>query len=163
MTAPSYCVLDGTTGVAPARPDALCEAMGGLQFQDDVENPPRTHEHISSKDFMQQSMLIERLCRMMPVLVVEFTATTGDITAKNIVSAVDSLTAANVTVDWAGGETYLVVSWPASSLPAKTREPIATPRTNASARAACVQLSNSVSVTQAEIGAGSYVVEIFGE
>lgn len=156
MTAPNYCVLDGTTGVSPARPDVLCEAMGGLQYQNSVTHPPLQNQHVFAEDFKQHSMLIERLCRMMPVLVVEFEYETGAVTVVRVLSAVDAVTIADIAVATVGG-THFDVSWASGSLPTKTRSAI-------SGGHQVVQSGSLVSVYPT-VGLPEifYVVEIFGE
>lgn len=173
MTAPNYCVLEGdpTNAIAPRRPDVLCEDMGGLQFQDSATFPPRPNEHVSAKDFKQVEMLVQRLCRMMPVLVVEVTGTGTSHTLLSVTSAVDSLTAANVTITH-GPDGVFAIAWPSGKLPAKTRKPHAYTTDTASTTVSIfpAQTANSVIVATVSSATGvpgnfttTYAIEIFGE
>lgn len=118
MTAPNYCVLEGdpTNGIAPRRPDALCEDMGGLQFQDDPNEPPRANEHMSAKDFKQVEMLVQRLTKMAPALRVDVSIGMSP-TVSNVLSVNSTLTTSNVTISRIGAGHYRI-TWPSGSLPA---------------------------------------------
>ena len=121
MTAPSYCVLEGdpANGIAPRRPDALCEDMGGLQFQDDPNDPPRPNEHLAAADFKQVEMLVQRAWRMTPVLKVFFNLSDTTPTIGYVLSCRDSLTTNTVTVARVSQGRY-TITWPSGSLPPRT-------------------------------------------
>lgn len=69
MTAPSYAVYNGTTGVAPRMLTDDCEDLGGLFFENAVgANSPDPHRHPSALDFMQLAQTIQRHGCMVPVL-----------------------------------------------------------------------------------------------
>lgn len=73
MTAPAHCVLDGTTGVAPRLPDDLCADFGGLNFQDDIENPPYPDQQPSAWHWKQISQVLQRVARTAAVCQIDFT------------------------------------------------------------------------------------------
>jgi hypothetical protein len=120
---------------------------------------------------MQQSMLIQRLCRMMPVLVVEFRADDSVppvISAKTVISAVDSVTSSSVTVT--NSTDGFLISWAAGMLPTANRRPRAcvdASTTGATSTAvSAMQGAHSVEIfpaAGARTDGGGYTVEIFGE
>jgi hypothetical protein len=150
MTAPDFCVLDGSAagGVVPRRPDGACEDMGGLAFQDDLEDPPNPNEQVSAKDFKQHSTLIQRLCRMMPVLVVEFIADSTP-TVSSIVCGNDRLVAGDISITYTGTGSY-TIAIPPSTLPSTNRSPNAYLVSNIGSAlwvARATQSGNAVTVT----------------
>lgn len=129
MTAPNHCVLDGTVGIAPRRPDSNCEDMGGLQFQDMAGEVPRPNEHLSAKDFKQVEMLLQRAWRMLPTLSFDIHVANamGTISPSVISTANDNLIAGDIDVAPTGTTGEYVVTLPggAAALPAATRSPVA--------------------------------------
>lgn len=173
MTAPNHCVLEGTVGIAPRRPDSACEDMGGLQFQDAVgpDVSPNPNEHLSARDYKQVEMLLQRTLRMVPLLTVEVTATGSTHTLLSVTSAVDTLNSSNVTVTH-NATGIFTIAWPASSLPPKTRGPHAYSTSSSSTvdSAYPQQGTNSVVVTTSLHMTGAttnfvttYAVDIYGE
>lgn len=98
MTSPVYPVYEGDGGLnAPKRPTASVD-LGGLDFVDSVKYPPKDRERLSATDYMQTTMSLERIARMVPVLIVDVLVDdVPDLTVVNVVSTNDALTTANVT------------------------------------------------------------------
>lgn len=129
MTAPSHCVLEGdpTNGIAPRRPDALCEDMGGLQFQDDPNDPPRPNEHMSAKDFKQVEMLVQRLAKMMPTLSIDLHVSTGmgTVNPSAVACGHSTVTTSSITAAPTGTTGEYTITLPANVLPVSNRRPVA--------------------------------------
>jgi hypothetical protein len=150
MTAPDFCVLDGNPagGIVPRRPDGACEDMGGLAFQDDLEYTPNPNEEASAKDFKQHSTLIQRLCRMMPMVVVEFVADSTP-TVASFVCGNDRLVAGDILISYTGTGRY-TITLPSSTLPSANRSPYAYLVSNIGSAlwtARATQSGNTVTVT----------------
>lgn len=124
MTAPNYCVLEGdpVNGISPRRPDALCEDMGGLQFQDDPNDPPRPNEHLAAADFKQVEMLVQRLAKMSPMMTIEFSVSGTTVTVTRVVCVRASVTTSSITATYVSGGHY-TFAWASGTLPAATRYP----------------------------------------
>lgn len=149
MTAPSYCVLDGDGSHAPRRPASDGSDTGGLLFQDALgKNAPRPNEDMSSKDFMQVEMLLERALRTLPVLQVDFAGTsgaTGVISAQTVVVANDTLPTSEVVVSKLGTGAYQI-EFTTGKLPAITVKPRITTGGTFDARLVCNQAANVVTI-----------------
>lgn len=169
MTAPSgYCVLDGDGGSnLPKVPASDCEDMGGLYFTDDTANPPRTHEHLSSKDFMQVEMLVQRAWQMLPLLTIWASGTAGGATVNAIRTGIAALTTASVTAAHVSTGTY------SFTLPTSTMSSfgLCLPKSYVNGatatHCAATQTANVVTLYQylgtATADTGSWVIDIFGE
>lgn len=126
MTSPVYPVFEGDGGVnAPKRPTADVD-LGGLSFIDSVKYPPKDRERLSATDYMQATMSLERVARMIPVLIVDATLVTSPSAMPLYVLSVnDALTTANVTISETGTGAYRVTI-PSGKLPTAAASPEAT-------------------------------------
>jgi hypothetical protein len=123
MTSPVYPVFEGDGGGhAPKRPTASVD-LGGLLFTDNIKYPPKDREQLSSTDYMQATMTLERVARMIPVLIVDLLLDDApDLAIVGVVSVNDALTTANVTVSKTATGRYRV-SVPSGKLPTSSGRP----------------------------------------
>jgi hypothetical protein len=122
MTSPVYPVFEGDGGGnAPKRPTASVD-LGGLLFTDNIKYPPKDREDLSSTDFMQATMTLERVARMIPVLIVDATLATGAPTVDYVTCVSDAVTTANVTITEIGTGQFRVTV-PSGKLPTATGRP----------------------------------------
>lgn len=123
MTSPVYPVFEGDGGVnAPKRPTADVD-LGGLSFVDSVKYPPKDRERLSATDYMQATMSLERVARMIPVLIVEGGLETGGPGIDAVVSVNDALTTGNISVTENSSGVY-TVSIPSGKLPTSSGRPV---------------------------------------
>jgi hypothetical protein len=122
MTSPVYPVFEGDGGGnAPKRPTASVD-LGGLLFTDNIKYPPKDREDLSSTDFMQATMTLERVARMIPVLIVDATLETGSSTIDSVTCVSDAVTTSNVTIAELGTGNFRITI-PSGKLPTATSLP----------------------------------------
>lgn len=127
MTSPVYPVFEGDGGSnLPKRPTASVD-LGGLDFVDSVEYPPKDREILSATDYLQFTMSLERVARTIPMLradVYGYAAMTPGTATTNVVSVNGTLTTANVTVERLALGKYRV-TYPTGKLPTANSKPVA--------------------------------------
>lgn len=122
MTAPSYPIYEGTTGVSPRRPADDCEDFGGLYFTDATgANAPISHEDPSAYDFMQLEQCVQRHAVMLPAMSVDFHFDGMDTYTIEYVRALHrSITPSSGLVELTHmGTGEHMVSWTAGLLPSR--------------------------------------------
>jgi hypothetical protein len=119
MTSPTYNAFVGSGAIGPARPTAEGH-FGGLQFQDNPSRPPKDRERISSTDYMGAEMALECVCRMVPVLTVDFTPHETTPVVNYVTSTNSALTTATVTITRISVGVF-DIGWTSGSLPPRTR------------------------------------------
>lgn len=153
MTSPTYPVFEGDGGAhTPLRPTASLH-LGGLEFQDHPTHPPTDRRRMSSTDFMQSTMTIERCASVVPVLQVDCTGHATTPTINSVASANTTLTSSNVTISRTGTGAY-DIQWPSSKLPPATIRPRAFVST-ADRRISWSQTGNTISVACVVASTGS--------
>jgi len=124
MTSPAYPVFEGDGGAnTPKRPTASVD-LGGLDFVDSVKNPPKDRERLAASDYMQATMSLERVARMLPVLIADVTGETGTPSTDTVISVNDALTTVNVVTTEIGTGKYRV-TYPTGKLPTANCSPVA--------------------------------------
>lgn len=97
--------------------------MGGLQFEDDPQYRPKENKRLRAENYMQLIMAAERVCRMVPVLVVEFApGYTGYTPATpaiiSVTSVIDAITIDTVSISRGSVGLYRIF-YPQNTLPPK--------------------------------------------
>lgn len=97
--------------------------MGGLQFEDDPKYPPREGKRLRAENYMQLIMAADRVCRMIPPLVIEFAPgytgyTPTEPAIISVTSVIDAITIDTVSVSRVSVGLYRIL-YPQNTLPPK--------------------------------------------
>lgn len=94
--------------------------MGGLQFEDDPQYRPQEGKRPRAENYMQLIMAADRVCRMIPTLVVEFMpGASPDVpTIITVTSVIDAITFDTVSISRGGVGIYRIF-YPQNALPPK--------------------------------------------
>lgn len=97
--------------------------MGGLQFEDDPKYKPRVGKRTSAENYMQLIMATDRVCRMVPTLVIEFAPgftgyTPSEPAIISVTSVIDAITMNTVSISRSGVGIYRIF-YPQNKLPPK--------------------------------------------
>jgi hypothetical protein len=170
MSAPSYCIFDGDGGSnAPALPTDDCENVGGgLLFTNNVDHPPRSHEHPSADDWHQMEQLIARMSRTGAPLTLWCSGNAVP-TVDTFRCWSDNVTTGNfsITRGAVGSYTVTVTAGVLWDRPSASMTPKSGPTGTASVGVTVAQTTNTFSIkmndtTGAATDAGKFWIDIFG-
>lgn len=116
--------------IAPRRP--TLDDFGGREFEQALKYLPNDRRRIPLHGYMQTAMAVDRVCRLIPLLSVDFqcAAYPSPGTILYVNSVVDALTTTTVTISRYASGRY-TIAWPSGSLPSLTQKakgkPLGTP------------------------------------
>jgi hypothetical protein len=121
----TYCVFEGdktsSPVIAPRRP--TLDDFGGRTIAEVLKCYQNDRRRLPLLGYLQAAMAIDRVCRSLPLLSVDFqTAAYPGATLLFVNSIVDGLTTSTVTISRISNGTYRI-AWPAGSLPASVHAP----------------------------------------
>lgn len=106
-------------GTTPPRRPTLAD-FGGREFESVLRYLPNDKRRVPLNGYLQAAMAIDRVCRSIPLLSVDFqtAAYPGTGTILFVNSVVDGLTSSTITLTQAATGRFRI-AWPAGTLPAK--------------------------------------------